>query len=158
MLLASTEERIRIFRRLFRTERYSTLQEQLKVQANELARTYERERAGMMQAAGLLSGTEEESERLSQAVVLTPEELDDLANKMIERDNSLWEAFQRQIKESDDALAQIQQLLGKAEEIERSQKRLEQAKGQLKLAEKDVDEKRRAWNGNAPAPHRPSRR
>lgn len=142
LLLASTEERIRIFRRLFRTERYSTLQEQLKVQANELARTYERERAGMMQAAGLLSGTEEESERLSQADVLTPEELDDLANEMIERDNALWEAFQRQIKESDDALAQIQQLLGKAEEIERSQKRLEQAKGQLKLAEKDVDEKK----------------
>lgn len=142
LLLASTEERIRIFRRLFRTERYSTLQEQLKVRANELARTYERERAGMMQAAGLLSGTEEDRERLSQADVLTPEELDDLANEMIERDNSLGETFQQQIKESDAALAQIQQLLGKAEEIERSQKRLEQAKGQLKLAEKDVDEKK----------------
>ncbi len=49
LLLASTEERKAIFRQVFRTGRYQTLQERLKAEVSGLSRTCEQLRAGVRQ-------------------------------------------------------------------------------------------------------------
>ena len=49
LLLASTEERKAIFRQVFRTGRYQTLQERLKAEVSGLSRTCEQLRAGVQQ-------------------------------------------------------------------------------------------------------------
>lgn len=146
LLLASTDERIRIFRRLFRTERYSTLQEQLKAQANALARTCEQDRSSMLQAAETLVGNAAEAEQLTHAGAMTAEALEELARGMIERDTQFKKELERQIAAADDQLAGIRQRLGQAEELEQDQKRLEQAQSRLKLAEAGLEQKREACN------------
>lgn len=56
LLLASTEERKAIFRQVFRTGRYQTLQERLKAEVSGLSRTCEQLRAGVRQYTdGLLA-------------------------------------------------------------------------------------------------------
>lgn len=142
LLLADTGERIQIFRKLFRTERYSTLQEQLKVQTNELSRALERDRSGMLQAAELLAGTESDAEQLTRAAAMTAEELDELAESMIARDAALEKEFEQKIAVFDAALSRIQQQLGKAEEFENSRKRLANAQEQLRQAEETLAGKR----------------
>lgn len=144
LLLAATDDRIKIFRKLFRTERYSTLQEQLKAQANALSRAYEQDRERMLQAAEALSGTQEDAERLSRAAAMTVEELEELAQEIMARDAALKEEINHEIAASEKELNHLQQQLGKVEEFERAQKRLEQSEEQLRRLEKEIDEKKKA--------------
>lgn len=143
LLLASTDERIKIFRKLFRTERYGTLQEQLKIQANALARTYEQERAGMLQAAQTLTGTEEDTQQLARAEAMTCEELTALSDAMIGRDQAQEREIARQLTAADESLSQSRQRLEQAQELEQMQGRLEQSAAQLKQAEETLAARQR---------------
>ena len=55
LLLASTDERIKIFRRIFNTERYQALQDALRADAGAAAKEYEQYETGIRQTAAMLS-------------------------------------------------------------------------------------------------------
>ena len=154
LLLASTEERKKIFQKLFRTGCYYRLQERLKSEAAGASRAYEENRAGLRQYingmlfSGELAETAEEGAeplecaqagRLQAQLAmakngeLTLEEVVSLLEKLIARDEAGAALLSTEIEKLEAELTEITKLLTKAAE----QKKLEEA---LALSEKKLEE------------------
>lgn len=132
LLLASTEERKKIFQKLFRTERYSVLQERLKAEASGLRRKYEDACAGIKQYVnGIVCG---EADALADRVRRVQSEEHDVGEvlallaDLIQRDGEGERALAAENEALASSLEALTAALTKAEAWTRAQKALEESK------------------------------
>ena len=117
LLNASTEERIKIFRTLFRTQRYQQLQEKLQAECSDLN---QRRTAQNIQIGQILSGVhwaedDPEAETLAALSAQTPPDaVAELLTQLTERQDAALSAAADARNKADERLAAVQQTLGRA--------------------------------------------
>lgn len=143
LLLAPTEERKAIFRQIFRTERYQTLQDRLKSKSGALNKRCETLKNGIQQYIGGVVCQEENEERflLDQAKAGTLPLADTIAliDRILQQDSKQETEERAALAIVEQQLAEINTLLGKAAEIERVKASLITA--QTALTQKDQEAK-----------------
>lgn len=146
LLLAPTEERKQIFRRIFRTERFQELQECLKKESASLGKDWEMLRSSAAQYVnGILCAKEDalaSEVRRAKEGSLTTEETILLVKRLLEQDKQGLEELEKRIHEAEEQLRRVNEQLGKAGEMENAQKSLFRIK-QLLSEKKAVLEKQR---------------
>ena len=117
LLNASTEERIKIFRTLFRTQRYQQLQEKLQAECSDLN---QRRTAQNIQIGQILSGVhwaedDPEAETLAALSAQTPPDaVAEILTQLTERQDAALSAAADARSKADERLAAVQQTLGRA--------------------------------------------
>ncbi len=117
LLNASTEERIKIFRTLFRTQRYQQLQEKLQAECSDLN---QRRTAQNIQIGQILSGVhwaedDPEAETLAALSAQTPPDaVVERLTQLTERQDAALSAAADARNKADERLAALQQTLGRA--------------------------------------------
>ena len=151
LLLASTEDRIKIFRQIFKTRLFSSRQDKLKTESNSLSRQCDEARNSIRQYINGINAEEDDvlglrvqkaklgELSLSETVSL----LEELINKDVEKDKAL----QKQIKDVESRLEAVNNSLGKIEAREKAKRAIEQNKAgkekeeQINLVLKEAFEK-----------------
>ncbi len=143
LLLASTEERIKIFRQLFKTEKFRKVQDKLKADSSDLAHRCEQVRTSVKQYIGGIQWDEDDpysfqAEKALRGELLT-EDVIELIRILIENDTKKANDTDEEIAKLDAMLAEINAVIGKIEETEKAKRALEQNKAQLELKEKELE-------------------
>lgn len=139
LLMADTEERSNIFRKLFHTEIYKVLQERLKAEAGSLDRGYKELLRSIGQYTQQVRYTAENElgqrwEKLREnGFEGNLEEGLELLKELLESDQSSFDSIAVQIQKLDEKLEQVNQFLGKV-------RKEAQAKDQLAQLEKRKQE------------------
>ena len=137
LLLAPTEERIKIFRRIFKTELYRELQERLKSESGSLRDSCEALRNSLNQYIGGLCCAPDDvlSVELAKAKrgELPIPEVIILAERMITQDADAEAGLDAALSEAEKQLGQVDARLGAAGEYEKNEAALMQSAGELKL-------------------------
>lgn len=135
LLLASTDERKEIFRRIFRTAGYQKLQELLKEETASLDRDYKKQEDIALQSVrGLVfPEKEEEDDRQERARdgKLSPDELLELLGETLLQDDENLSQLADRKTVIDKSLQDLNILFGRAETAEQTAKKLEQARTRL---------------------------
>lgn len=135
LLLASTEERKRIFQRIFRTERFDMLQRRLKDAASEAGgRCRELERS-RVQYLRLFAGHASEFWQEAEAGRASSEEIREMAEQEIREAGERCAALAAEISAAERERAKLQTHCGKAEEAERQLQELLEAEKALREAQ-----------------------
>ena len=136
LLLAATEERKKIFQKLFKTQRYGAVQQRLKEEAAELGRKYDAISAGIRQYIdGIICP--EGSEELAQAVesarneAVSMEETLALLDGILELDGAAAAAAERQIENVERETELVRARLVREEAWERAERSAEENAGRL---------------------------
>ena len=132
LLLAPTEERKKIFRRLFRTDRYRALQEALKAEAAGLERELDEAGRSVRQTlAGLAcppdSPLAEEAESVRRGERPLGEAME-LLETLLASDREAAAGWGEALQALDGQLAETDQALGKAREWEKARQALDKAR------------------------------
>ncbi len=124
LILASTEERQKIFREIFRTRYYQILQERLKSEAAELGKACDAFKSNIKQQIGgvvcdetNVSKTELEK---AQSGELPLCEIEVVIEKIIKQDCTQKNKIEETIEEIETRISEMTRKLGKAEEIEKA--------------------------------------
>lgn len=148
LLLAKTQERQEIFRQIFGTERYVTLQKRLREAANELKRSSGEARSGVRQyVRGIRCGAESVlAAGLDTAMEdgLPLSEVMGLLDQILEEDAAAYQAAGREIEGLDKELGEINARLGKAEEYEQMREELQRCQKQLEQEQQKLGEAEQA--------------
>lgn len=135
LLHASTDERIKIFRQIFKTNLYDTLQRNLKKKTGELGDQCNAAKSSIKQYIDGISCDEDDilSIKVKKAKdeLLPMEEVVELIEQLIEQDSEKYAAIQELMKARDNQLATINENLGKIEQYEKLQNSLEEAEKAL---------------------------
>ena len=133
LLLAGTEKRREIFRNIFRTKLYDTLQNELKRAANAAKRENDGLRLQSANHVKSLVGGEEFEAELNAAKngELTTEEILDLEKRITDADTSLEKTAKTALKGIEERIAKINEKLGRADELKKSE--VEKAAAELSL-------------------------
>jgi len=144
LILAGTEERKNIFRRIFKTGRYQKLQGALKEKAGILERRCAELTAGISQYVSEISCPADSafSEEVKKAKdgKLTGEETEELIGKLSAADQETKDSLEAELAVTEKEIGKNQLLMGKREEREKAARQLEKELGELK-AELDRDRK-----------------
>ena len=142
LLLASTDDRKKIFRQIFRTERYFELQEELKLAAGSARADCESARQSLSQYISGIRGAD-------LGDLPTAEVMEKLG-LLIENDRKMSDELAKRLADCEKKLAALDYQLGAAEkleaakkELERSRKLRDEKKQQLEGLEKRLDELRK---------------
>ena len=152
LLLADTEERSNIFRKLFHTDIYKVIQEKLKLEAGGLDKAYKELLRSIRQYTEQVRYSIEDPLG-QQWTVMEKNEFEgnleeglEILEQFLKADKDTWKALNKQIKESDGKLDKVNQLLGKihkeADAKARKEKLLEEREvllPQLEQAQKDAE-------------------
>lgn len=129
LLLAPTEERKKIFRQIFKTERFQQLQEKLKREANLLSRQCEAAQASVKQYINGVTCAEENRLYLELVAAkqgeLPIEEVVALAECFIAEDAGAAERLQNELNALEKELEKANAMLGKAEAYAAAQRSLQ---------------------------------
>mgnify|MGYP003290861638 CR=1 FL=1 len=135
LLLASTEERKKIFQKLFKTQNYYLLQERLKKESGELGREVEAIKSSIAQ---YINGIEwDEDDVLSIQVgkaksgLLSMGEITELLEELIKKDAEQEEKCDFEIRETDKKLEEITKVLTRVQTLKTAKESLEKAKSEL---------------------------
>lgn len=135
LLHASTDERIKIFRQIFKTNLYDTLQRNLKKKTGELGDQCNAAKSSIKQYTDGISCDEDDilSIKVKKAKdeLLPMEEVVELIEQLIEQDSEKYAAIRELMKARDNQLATINENLGKIEQYEKLQNSLEEAEKAL---------------------------
>lgn len=135
LLHASTDDRIKIFRQIFRTNLYGDLQNRLKEETGTLDKQCETERRSIKQYIDSISCDEDDvlSIEVNKAKDgnLPTNDVVELIEKLIKQDSEEYDSLQKSIKEYDRQLEIINSNLGKIEEYEKVNKLIEDTKKKL---------------------------
>ena len=148
LLLATTEERKAVFRKLFRTEPYQLLQERMKQETGKLSRQAELVSNEIVQCIGNAAPPEEE--RLcgmlkeAQEGKIPSEEAAEIIRQIMCADRDALRKESRSLKAAEEELARISGILGRAEELERTRKELERSARKLAEGEARKETLRKA--------------
>ena len=137
LLLAPTEERKKIFRQIFKTEKYQQLQEQIK---SDYSAVHQECNAAEMMLKQLIKGIkcDCEDEFFQQISAAKEDQLPiqvmiDCLKKMNERDQQYSELLASQIKKTDERLEQVLTRIGKAESAEQMKIQLREKKQEIRF-------------------------
>lgn len=143
MLLATTDDRVQIFRKLFRTEPYRRLQDRLKERTGELERTRSSIRSAISQyTAGIrLMPEDPEQETLAGLLegTLPESELLPLLERLLERDAQGLEQAEQTCARLEEQLTVLHQSLDRAKQAARLREAYRQAQEQLKAQKRQRD-------------------
>lgn len=138
LLLASTEERQTIFRKIFHTQTYQRLQEHLRTECSTLKTDLELRRAGLMQyikgiafAQGSLLGEKAEQAKMGE---LPLGETLEVLSRIIEDDSDRCNALSAAEKQCAEELDAVSESITKAETQQKIREALHTAKQQLAAA------------------------
>ncbi len=135
LLLASTDDRKKIFQKLFHTERYETLQNRLKESASKLRQACSESRAGMRQYIGGITCEPDDMiySEVEQAKegALTADEVLSLLDRLLERDESLISGYDAKISAIDGESSSIQKKITEAEAYQKTEKTLKESESAL---------------------------
>ena len=152
LLLADTEERSNIFRKLFHTDIYKVIQEKLKFEAGGLDKAYKELLRSIRQYTEQVRYSTED--QLGQQWILMEksgfegnlEEGLEILEQFLKADKETLKNLNKQIKENDKELEKVNQLLGKAHKEADAKARKEQLQQerevllpQLEQAQKDAE-------------------
>ncbi len=143
LLLASTEERRDIFRKLFHTGLYRTLQERLKDEASKLRKDYDTSTAVIEQSISGISCSDDDP-LYPQSVKardgqMPAEEVMTLLEKLIRSDESAEAKFNKARSAAEDELTEIEKQLTKAGEQAKTEASLRESSKALKEAEPELE-------------------
>ncbi|MCM1102563.1 MAG: SMC family ATPase [Clostridium sp.] len=136
LLLAPTEERKKIFRRIFRTELFSELQEQLKKESAKIKRQLDDERLGMEHHIRSIRCAEEDvraQDELRRAVSgeLPFSDMMSLIDAVLLRDRNEEERLAREIARNEEELTKLTEAIGKEEALQKAREGLRKAEEEL---------------------------
>ena len=144
LLLAPTEERKKIFRQIFKTERYQKLQDKLKQESAALNTQCDAARSSITQYIDGITCDENDvlsmNVRKAKEGTLPTNEVMALLAGLLERDNHQYAALQQEIADANRQLEVIHGNLGKIETRENAQASLQKAKADL-AAEQDLNQR-----------------
>ncbi len=149
LLLAGTEERKKIFQKIFHTQPYDLLQERLKHEAGKLGRDYEALRAAVRQYAdGILCPKDSSLEaRVAEAGTtdLPTEDLLALLEELIDQDQRVEQTLALQAEQLAQTLESRTALLARADTWERAKISLAESRLRLRAAEETMQSLNQAW-------------
>lgn len=159
VLLADTDERKKIFRQIFKTHKFETIQNYIKDETNALYSELKVAKQNISTYSHGIVCSDESTfkETVEKAITdkLTTKEIIELLNNLIDSDNSLMSDLVKQIKDCDSELAQINALIGKAEEYDKTVKSYQEKKALVpKYAEAFDTAKQRFEEEKAKKPDR----
>lgn len=153
LLLAKTDTRREIFRKIFKTEPYEEFQNRVNQKANQLEREYERHRDGMYESVKSIQWEEgdllgerigEMQENLQSHSI---EEIISRIQRLIAADEEALKTVEDRWTETDSKLSVIHQKIGESERLRKTEenllqeeKKLGQLEELLKVAEEDFRE------------------
>ena len=156
ILLAPTDERIKIFQKLFHTKKFATLQDMLRVEASKKKSERDNILLGITQYRGdIRCGEEELAEKVQKASSgeLPMAEVMELIELLIKKDDAKEREEQSLINRIDEQLVSIEKQLAKIREQAALRKRLEdKQKEQKKAEEKQKEEIEKRKEANAAKP------
>lgn len=131
LLLASTDERKKIFQKLFRTQNYAALQERLKQETGTLAGVCEKGYDSIRQYIGSIMCAEDdvlaiEAEK-AKAGQLPTQEVAELLDRLIGEDGDLQADIQKQTAAVEEELTLRTRRLAKAEEQAKTERSLQES-------------------------------
>ncbi len=144
LLLASTDERKKIFQKLFKTEKYYVLQEKLKAESGKLGREYEELSKSIVQyISGIMVGntTEEIALMVEKAKVgrgLDHEVLDVL-EQLIKNDNDLQVSNSVKLDEVEKNIEEITKVLTEAETLKTTRDSLKKSQDKLAVLNEKIE-------------------
>ncbi len=143
LLLASTEERKRIFQKLFKTEKYYVLQEKLKSESGKLSREYEELKNSISQYInGIIAGdtTEETLLKVEKAKngEMSDSEIGILLEELIKTDSDLEKQNEEKLKTIEEKLSEITKLLTEAKTLQVAKDSRIEAEANLARLEDDI--------------------
>ena len=143
LLLASTEERRDIFRKLFHTGLYRTLQERLKDETSKLRKDYDTSTAVIEQSISGISCSDDDP-LYPQSVKardgqMPAEEVMTLLEKLIRSDESAEGKFNKARSAAEDELTEIEKQLTKAGEQAKTEASLRESSKALEDAEPELE-------------------
>ena len=143
LLVASTEERMRIFRQIFHTGRYQKLQAALKDQLAALSRARDKLRDGLMQAVGSARYPADSvlGQRLAdaQAGRLLLQETAALLDEIVRQDSAAQEAGRRALERLDKQIGQAARTLGQARELAAARIQLRDAQAKRPAIQQEME-------------------
>lgn len=140
LLFAETKERQTIFRDIFKTERYSILQEELKTKLSDLEVKYQKAESEIgVYISSVVCGKEDENvaEKLQEAKqgIIPIDDILELICEILKRDADAEERINKRLSKLEKQLEEVNINLGKGEEYQKTFESLE-------LAEKEYQEKK----------------
>lgn len=143
LLVASTEERMRIFRQIFHTGRYQKLQAALRDQLAALSRARDKLRDGLMQAVGSARYPADSvlGQRLAdaQAGRLLLQETAALLDEIVRQDSAAQEAGRRALERLDKQIGQAARTLGQARELAAARTQLRDAQAKRQAIQQEME-------------------
>lgn len=137
LLLAPTEERKTVFRRIFKTDRYQELQDRLKADAGKAEKACAELKSRIrLYIAGLESpetGGFRERLEAAKAGELPAEEIRELAEEILAADTEEEKKTGEEILEIDRRLGEIREKLGRAEQIQKAKDGLQSAEERIAI-------------------------
>ncbi len=134
LLLAETRERKEIFREIFKTSCYQTLQERLKTESASLGRQHEAANISVNQYISGVMGCEDETLTLMLAKAkegrLPFGEVPDVIRSIISYDTDAQETLRLRAEKNEQGLERVNTALGKAEETQKAEKTLKKAENE----------------------------
>lgn len=149
LLLASTEERKKIFRQIFKTELFQELQNRLKKEAAEVRGKCAEVKNSLGQyMSGIVCSEDsvffEEAERAKRGELPVEDTVSFIQN-MLEEDRLKGERLDSEIRELEQEIEKINANLGKAEEYKKISMNLEAAKQKLQNAVPQLEIRKANW-------------
>lgn len=150
LLLASTDERKKIFQKLFHTRNYWFLQDRLKAEANNLAKEYEKVSDSIRQYIGGIICEDDDplSVRVKAAKegAMTTEDVLSLLDELYKKDYSEQDKLNEAIDSNEDEINKKTALIAKAEEqrkaetsLKKSEEKLVDVKARLARAKAETE-------------------
>ncbi len=142
LLLATTDDRITIFRQIFKTSKYKTLQDKLREEESALRKKYEEAERSVKQYIGGIACDEDdiisiEVKKAKQGELPTREVLE-LIEAITEKDQKALDTASAKIEALDKELEETNTRLGKIEEFEKIKSSLKFNKAQLPAKETEL--------------------
>ena len=144
LLLADTKERSKIFREIFDTGKYNELQEKIRTEASQCEKEYKEIQKSIAQHIlditcdekdAAYESLEQEKENSREGHILSCDEVLLLLDGIEKNDKEKEAKLQETSEDIEKKLAEVNRLLGKAEEVEKAKKTL--AEVQTALSEKE---------------------
>jgi len=135
LLLASTDDRKKIFQKLFHTKNYWFLQESLKSESGSLAKEYEKASDSIKQYTGGILCEDENplsvSVRKAMNGEMTTEDVTELLDKLIEEDTKTQKNLTTEIDKKETAVKELTAKVAKAEEQKKAETSLKKSEEKL---------------------------
>ena len=135
LLFASTDDRKKIFQKLFHTKNYWFLQESLKAQSGSLSKEYEKASDSIRQYIGGILCEDDDplsvSVRKAMDGSLTTEEVIELLDRLIEEDEKAKAALTAEIDKQEQSVKALTALIAKAEEQKKAEVSLKKSEEKL---------------------------